>query len=136
MKFPYKELFMKRILAIVVLVMIFILNVSNSAHAGRIVLTNDEWTLSDYGFSQSGTQPGQFALNTAQWFSGGPGDFLVYSNNFGLTGSSLQTVMVNAGYTWTITSTPTAPNPSLSYLQGFDAVFLAGNPVNNSTLTN
>jgi len=40
--------------------------------------------------------------------------------------------MTNAGYGWTIG--PVDSNPSLSYLQSFDAVFLARNPVNNNTL--
>ena len=100
--------------------------------AGRIVLANDEWTLSNASFSSSGTQPDKFALNVANWFSGSTGNFLVLSDNFGLTESSLQTVMTNAGYGWTIG--PVNPNPSLSYLQSFDAVFLARNPVDNNTL--
>jgi hypothetical protein len=119
----------------VVVGVFFVLSIVCPAHAGRIVLTNDEWMLSDTGFSTTGTQPGQFALNVAQWFTGGTGSFLVYSSNFGLTGSSLAGVMTGAGNTWTISATPTDPNPSLSYLQGFNAVFLAGNAVNNSTLT-
>jgi hypothetical protein len=104
------------------------------AQAGKIVLTNDEWMLTDYGFSTSGTQPGQFALNVANWFSGATGNFLVYSNNFGLTGSSLNTVMTGAGYGWTITNTPVVFNPALAYLQTFNAVFLAGNNIDNSVL--
>ena len=104
------------------------------AQAGRIVLANDEWTLSDSGFSQPGTQSGQFALNVANWFTGSTGSFLVDSNNFGLTGSSLSTVMTGHGYGWTTIST-FDPNPTLVYLQGFSAVFLTGdNVVNNNTL--
>ena len=102
------------------------------AQAGKIVLANDEWTLSNTGFSSAGTQPDEFALNVANWFSGSTGNFLVLSDNFGLTESNLQSVMTNAGYGWTIG--PVNSNPSLSYLQSFDAVFLARNRVNNITL--
>jgi hypothetical protein len=124
---------MKRILAIAVFALLLVLNVTHSAQAGRIVVTNDEWTLSNFGFSQGGTQPGQFALNVANWFSGSTGSFLVYSTNFGLTESSLSSLMTGNGYSWTI---DTPSNPSLSYLQGFNAVFLAGNPIiDNSILT-
>jgi hypothetical protein len=125
---------MKRMCVFVVVAFILVLNIVYPAHAGRIVLTNDEWTLSDYGFSTPGTQPGQFAKNVAQWFTGSTGNFLVYSSNFGLTGSSLSSAMTGAGYGWTVNSSPSF-DPSLSYLQGFNAVFLAGNAVNNATLT-
>jgi len=124
---------MKKILAVFFVIFLFLAVSILPAQAGRIVLTNDEWTLSNFGFSRVGTQPGQFALNVANWFSGSTGNFLVYSNNFGLVQSSLQTVMTGAGYGWT-TAGSVDPNPSLAYLQSFDAVFLAGNSVNNTTL--
>jgi hypothetical protein len=41
--------------------------------------------------------------------------------------------MGGAAYGWTV-NTSVALNPSLAYLQSFDAVFLAGNYVNNATL--
>jgi hypothetical protein len=125
-------LFMKKSMIVLFSVFLFLAVSILPAQAGKIVLTNDEWTLSDTGFGQSGTQPGQFALNVANWFTGSAGNFLVYSNNFGLAGGSLNTVMTGAGYGWTYASP--APNPSLAYLQSFDAVFLAGNNVNNTTL--
>jgi hypothetical protein len=123
---------MKRNLVVFISVLLILAASILPAQAGRIVLANDEWTLSNTGFSSSGTQPDKFALNVANWFSGSTGNFLVLSDNFGLTESSLQTVMTNAGYEWTIG--PVNPDPSLSYLQSFDAVFLARNPVNTDTL--
>jgi hypothetical protein len=133
----YKEgIVMKKTMIVLLNVCLFLAVSILPAQAGRIVLANDEWTLSDTGFSSSGTQPGQFALNVANWFTGSTGNFLVYSNNFGLTGASLQTVMTVAGYNWTIQSGTIDQNPTLAYLQGYNAVFLAGNPVNDTTLIN
>jgi hypothetical protein len=121
---------MRKILAVMALVFIFALSAIIPAQAGKIVVTNDEWTLSNTGFSGL-NDPGQFALNVANWFTGSAGNFLVYSNNFGLTGSSLATVMTNAGYGWTFS---TVLPQSLATLQGYDAVFLAGNAFDNNAL--
>jgi hypothetical protein len=122
---------MKKTIMVFFSVLLFLAVSILPAQAGRIVVTNDEWTLSDYGFSQSSTQPGTFALNVANWFSGSTGNFLVDSDNFGLTGTSLSTLMTGNGYGWTVT---TNSSPSLPYLQQFNAVFLAGYAVNNATL--
>ncbi|MGO9136428.1 MAG: PEP-CTERM sorting domain-containing protein [Syntrophales bacterium] len=122
---------MKKTMIALFIVFLFLAVSILPAQAGRIVLTNDEWMLTNYGFSLPGTQPGQFALNVANWFSGSTGNFLVDSNNFGLTGSELSAVMTGAGYGWTVTTNAT---PSLAYLQQFNAVFLSGYAVNNSTL--
>lgn len=106
--------------------------VNSSAHAGKIVLANDEWTLSNSGFSST-NDPAMFATNVANWFTGGgTGDFLVFSNNFGLTGSNLSLAMTSAGNTWTVTTNASY----LSSLSNYDGVFLAGNPVDNSVLMN
>ena len=98
--------------------------VANSALAGRIVVNHDEWTLSDTGFAQS---PGAavFTDNVAQFFSGGgPGNFHAYSNNFGLTQSSLATAFSNAGHSY---STGNVFAFDLANLSAFDGIFLAGN---------
>jgi len=122
---------MKRLLAVTAIAFILAVSGAFTAQAGKIVLTNDEWTLSDTGFAQAGTQPGQFALNVANWFPGSTGNFLVYSNHFGLVQSSLQSTMTSAGYGWTIT---TGLPQTLATLQGYDAVFLAGNNFDNNAL--
>lgn len=102
----------------------------NSAHAGKIVLANDEWTLSDAGFF-SPNDPATFATNIASWFTGGgQGDFLVYSDNLGLTGSSLATAMTAAGHTWTVTTDPFF----LTNLSSYDAVFVGGSHVDTNLL--
>ena len=122
---------MKRLLAVTAVAFILALSAVLPAQAGKIVLTNDEWTLSNTGFAQAGTQPGTFALNVANWFTGSAGNFLVYSNNSYITGTSLSNTMTSAGYGWTIS---TGVTQTLATLQGYDAVFLAGNAFDNSVL--
>src|SRR5882672_630001 len=70
-----------------------------AAAGGRIVVANDEWTLSNQGFA-SAANPTQFVENVADWFTGGAaGHFLVRSGDFGLTGTSLASAMTSAGHT-------------------------------------
>lgn len=100
---------------------------------GRIVVMNDEWPLSNTGFSNAGSTK-QLALNVANWFTGGvPGNFLVRSTNFGLTGSSLAATMTAAGHSWTVDAT--APDALLSDLLPYDAIYLCSTPTNQATLT-
>lgn len=96
---------------------------------GRIVVNHDEWTLSNQAWYAS---PAQFALNVAAWFTGGsPGNFLVRSSNFGLTGTNLASTMQSAGHSWTIN--PSGPETLASFLQ-YDAIFLADYSVGNALL--
>jgi len=101
---------------------------------GKIVVNNDEWPLSDYGFVQTPADAAQFARNVASWFTGGqPGNFLVYSTPFGATsglvGTRLADTMTAAGHTWTIISTTTGF--SLDDLLEYDGIFLAGSKVDD-----
>jgi len=90
---------------------------------GKIVVANDEWTLSDTGYLNA-PDAGRFAKNVASWFTGGgSGNFLAYTNNFGLTGTELANTMANAGHTWTVS---TAGTLNLSLMQNYDAIFLGG----------
>jgi len=64
-------------------------SICSNTYAGKIVLSNDERQFTEYGFSRTLSDPGVFATNVASWFTGGStGNFLAYSTNFGLTGSS------------------------------------------------
>ena len=102
-----------------------------TASAGKIVLANDEWTLSDSGFFGP-NDPAKFATNVASWFTGGSGgEFLAYSSNFGLSGSGLKNAMESAGYGWTVSM---AESFTLATLQQYDGVFLAGNILPNNVL--
>jgi hypothetical protein len=97
---------------------------SAPAEAGRIVVANDEWTLSNTGFA-SAEDTDTFVLNVASWFTGGgAGTFHAYSTNFGLTQASLATTLTGGGHAWT---TGTGITWDLPTLLSYDAIFLAGN---------
>lgn len=101
------------------------------AHAGKIVVANDEWTLSSTGFSAP-NDPAQFAQNIASWFTGGSsGSFLAYSGNFGLTYSGLSNAMTGAGHTWTVS---TGISFNFATLSTYGGVFLAGDFADNQVL--
>ncbi|MBA4367183.1 MAG: hypothetical protein C0403_06045 [Desulfobacterium sp.] len=103
-----------------------------NAFAGRIVVNNDEWALSNTGFLNS-PDAGTFSTNVASWFTGGgTGDFLVYSKNFGLTETLLSSVMTNAGNSWEVNY---QAEFTVDNLMKYDGIFLAGNPADTSVLT-
>lgn len=109
---------------------VVVLNVPAS-WPGKILVSYDEWVLSDWAFEQV-ADTRTFALNVADWFTGGrPGRFLAYSWNWGLTGSSLAATMRAVGHSWTVS---TGVPPTLSGLLRYDAVFLAGAPIDNGVL--
>lgn len=92
------------------------------AGPGRIVLVNDEVTLSNSGFASAGaSNVTNFVENVTAWFGGS--NFLGYSNNFGLTGTNLRDAMANAGHTYSVNTSITFDVATLST---YDAVFLAG----------
>ena len=110
---------------------IFICGMVNDSQANKIVLANDEWTLSDTGFSDL-NDPGIFINNVASWFSEGTtGNFLAHSANFGLTGKSLKDAITNAGHTWTVNTNIF----DLETLLNYDGIFLAGNAADTTILT-
>jgi hypothetical protein len=89
------------------------------AFGGKIVVNHDEWTMSN-------GQPnaGAFAVNVANWFSpGGPGNFLVYTGNFGLNNSTFTTALAGAGHTVTVNTGVTFDLASLS---AYDGIFMGG----------
>jgi hypothetical protein len=90
---------------------------------GKIVVNHDEWTFTDwYGFYYLPDDTSAFALNVAEWFMDGEsGNFLVYSNDWGLTGTELANTMIAAGHAWTI-STAVSDEDLIQY----DAIFVAG----------
>mgnify|MGYP001110546770 FL=1 len=99
---------------------------ASQAHAGRIVINNDEWTLSDVGYTQAGSSNADAFVQNLLGFldgNGAGGHVLVYSDNFGLTGSRFRTSVDGAGYSVTV---DTGIAFDLPTLQAYDAVFLAG----------
>lgn len=113
------------------MILILFITIQQNAIAGRIVLSSDEWALSNTGFQQS-PDAETFALNIASWFTGGSsGNFLVYSRDFSLTQSKLNDTMINAGNTWEINyQIDFTPNTLMNY----DGIFLADNPADTSVL--
>ena len=102
---------------------LLILSVSVTAQAGYMVVNNDEWTLSNTGFSNS-PDAGVFINNITNLFTGDvSGSFLAYSNNFGLTQSALASAVTGAGHSWTVS---TAVPFTLATLNSYDGIFLAG----------
>jgi hypothetical protein len=102
------------------------------SRGSRIVLFCDDWALSNTGFARA-PSAAAFARNIARWFTGGaPGNFLVYSANFGLTESALAKTMTDAGHRWTVsTSGPFTPEA----LAAYDGVFLLGDQADTNVLT-
>jgi hypothetical protein len=100
-----------------------VLNVAPVLGTGKVVANNDEWTFTDFGFSQNSTSATQFIRNVANYFTGGnPGKFLAYSENFGLAGTQLANAVTSGGHTWTVsTSVPF----TLANLLNYDGVFLS-----------
>lgn len=87
--------------------------------AGKVVVNSDEWTM-----SSSGVNAAAFSVNVADWFSpGGPGSFLVYTNNFGLNNSTFTNALTGAGHSVSVNLAAPFTLPGLS---AYDGVFLGG----------
>jgi hypothetical protein len=99
-----------------------------NAQASTVVVSNDEWELSDTGFAQASTT-GQFVQNLVAEL--GP-KIHAYSNNFGFTGSSLASAMSAAGATYT---TGTGIAFDLPTLSSYNAIFLGGTYLSAAELT-
>lgn len=114
--------FIKTVIAVTVLA-VASLTAPSAAQAGYLVVNNDEWTFSNTGFTQS-PDANTFINNITNLFTGDqPGNFLAYSQNFGLTQSSLANAVTGARHSWTVS---TAGPFNAATLGNYDAVFLAG----------
>lgn len=98
------------------------------AYSGRVVVNHDEWTFTGYGIQAATPSTAQFAANLASFMNidGGSCKLLVYSSNFGLTGSMFKSALESAGCSVTA-STGAFTSEVLS---GFDGVLLAGTQYN------
>ncbi|MCU0548662.1 MAG: choice-of-anchor C family protein [Leptolyngbya sp. Prado105] len=100
--------------------------------AGRIIVANDEWTLSDSGFGSAPDDTKRFVENVANYFTGGKsGRFLGYSNNFGITGLPLAQAFQAAGHQLITT---TVIDFKLETLRQYDGVFVGGFRADNRVL--
>jgi hypothetical protein len=95
---------------------------AQAASAGVVILNHDEWTLTNYGFAQAPGSTTAFAHNLAAQLNsnGGPCNLLVYSDNFGLTGSSLNGAFAGAGCSVTYSTGAF----DLGILSAYDGVLL------------
>ncbi len=99
------------------------------AKGGIVIVNHDEWTL-----SSSAINAAQFGANIANYFAGGSGgNFLIYSNNFGLNNTTLTNAITSAGHSVTVSTSVTFDMPTLSaytgiflgaYIGGYNAAVL------------
>lgn len=89
----------------------------------HLFVANDDWTLSDAGFTNASPSTANYARNVANWFTGNVhGNFLVHSNNFGLTGATLENTMLAAGHSWYPFTGLLSPEQMMAY----DGLFIGG----------
>ena len=95
---------------------------AQAAVSGRVILNNDDWTLTNEGFAQAPASTAIFAQNLAAFMNidRGACRLLVYSGNFAFTGSSLNSALTDAGCS--VTYDTGAFN--LVALSAYDGVFL------------
>jgi hypothetical protein len=101
-----------------------VLTFAQATFAGRVILDNDEWTLTDYGFAQAPASTTAYAQNLASYMNidGGACNLFVYSSNFGLTGSALNAALTGAGCSVTYSTGAF----DLGTLSSYDGVLLGG----------
>jgi hypothetical protein len=132
---------MRRQETVYALVLFTCLALSHNVWArGTVVVSNDEWQFSQFGFSQA-PDAATFARNIADWFVQSTniakgtnlthGEFLVYSTNFGLrkdppNASPLCSTLEAAGH---VCEWNTVMSFDHTMLQGYQGVFLAGKPL-------
>jgi hypothetical protein len=114
---------------------------TGTAFAGAIVVANDEWHTTNQGFVNTPAGSAQFTSNLGTFLSGGgPGNFLVVSENFSLDedlATSFWTAMSGAGHTLTDSENLAGFTFDLSTLSAYDAVMLALPPsVDQNVLIN
>lgn len=98
--------------------------ISQQAAAGRVILNHDEWTLGNTGFANTPASAPAFAQNLGSYMNinGGACNLLVYSNNFGLTQSSLNGALTGAGCAVTYSTGAF----DLATISAYDGVLLGG----------
>lgn len=91
------------------------------AQAGNIVIASDDWIFTNTGFSSRPVDTTNFAINVAEFLTGGTGASIhAYSSYQSLAQSSLTNALNSAGYSYT-TGTDIAFD--LATLSHYDALF-------------
>lgn len=100
------------------------------SNGGKLVVSSDEYPMSDNGFISYPEDTKRFVLNVADYFTGGrPGHFLIYSTDFSYIGDSFEDTLTNAGHTVTRDMNPDS-------LEVYDAVFTGGTSLTKQQFTN
>jgi hypothetical protein len=89
------------------------------AGASTLVVSHDEWTLSDSGFAAAPTTANLVSNLVSEFGT----KIHAWSTNFGLTGSSLASAMAGAGATFT---SGTGFSFNLTNISAYDAIMLGG----------
>ncbi len=102
---------------------------AGTAFAGAIVVANDEWHTTNQGFTNTPAGSAQFTSNIGAFLTGGgPGNFLVVSENFSLDedlATSFWLAMAGAGHTLTDSENIVGFTFDLATLNNYDGVLLA-----------
>jgi len=94
---------------------------AQNASPGVVVLSGDDWALSDQAFSSLPTDTRNLALNLASLLARPGGRIHAYSDFFAFTGAQLANTLNTAGYLYTV---GVGINFDLATLSTFDAVFM------------
>jgi hypothetical protein len=103
-------------------------SLTQSLRAASIVVSHDEWMFSNGSLGVDNDT--QFATNIASFLTGGTGNILILSNNFGLDGINLNNLLTTSGYS-VVTESTVVPVS----LSEYDAVYVGGMAVNTALLT-
>jgi hypothetical protein len=107
---------------------------AGNVFAGGIVVNNDDWPISDPGFSNGGnSSPSAYAQNVAAFLTGAKSGANIWidSNNFALTGSSLASALG----AYTLTDSGSFSAFTSASLAGYSAIFLSGDALTSSEIT-
>jgi hypothetical protein len=97
------------------------------AFAGRILVNNDEWAFTDFGYQQAGHDNADLlARNVAEFLTGGTGEILIYSSNHGVTQPEFISSLRGAGYNVTDGDEARGKSFELATLMNYDAIFMGG----------
>lgn len=86
--------------------------------AGVVVLSNDDWLLSDAAFTRLPADTSNLAENLGAQLAPDGGSIHAYSNFFSLSGSSLSTALASAGYQYSVGIDISFDLPTISTFDG------------------
>jgi hypothetical protein len=103
------------------------------AFAGRILVNNDEWAFTDFGYQRAGHENADLlARNVAEFLTGGTGEILIYSSNHGVTQPEFISSLRGAGYNVTDGDEARGKSFELATLMNYDAIFMGGDALSKN----